>query len=415
MAVTIESTPTPFALTRNPAWFTLRSVGYENQEGYYVAVRLVVGLESSAWLRAYPGDDGLIGLEMASVLAAMAEKGLSGLSSLPEGPYAAGGRGVYTLEYQEYYGAPPALQSSGATSSAVFVVGGVDAAVFRGGAWWADQQLDSSFATWWPRRRTISRDCPAFVAWQNRSDGPVNISLDVDPYNLGGNRYPDPGGRGTATVPPGQVYVFPCSFVDLGLRAETSFYHVRVRLPDVGGEAFYSSRYTFVVEPEAYGERCLIALNAWRAPEVIRCTGVRQSSVSYGGEEVRRALPRTYAPADSIFDRVGATSKPSYTYRTGALTRAEAECVAALLAEGEIYEATAGGLRQLVPTGLRRVDLGDESERVVTLDIQVKRALPRGTYTPPERATDGRGLSYWQDAAGRNWEEADEDEFWQNS
>ncbi len=304
----------------------------------------------AATLSNVPDADGYTYFDISSVLEAECRAALS----MPEVPAwdttdSALGDNMrrFYVRFTEAYGTPVVAQEWQYDSVRTCLNGGVSQQIYAAGDWLAALDVTDAFLTWQPDGRKVGLTEPQYLTWYNWDTATRAVFVKMQWYDIAD------GTASTATdhltevsVAAGETALLPVGPEVLGLDSNADAYKYRVRVYYDDGEEHQplSEWKTYYLDRDYYeSERYVSFLNGFAAPEVLRCTGTWSKRLSV--ERSLASVPllpgyNEFATEQYQYSRL---FEQELTYRTGFITRAQAEALQELLIAGEIYDVSAEG------------------------------------------------------------------------
>lgn len=253
----------------------------------------------------------------------------------------------YYFRYTEEYGSPAVAQDWTHGLTKLALDAGVSQATFAEGDFLGGLDETDALLTWMPDGRKISLTQPEWLAWYNHEGATRTVYLRVVWYDIADNSeggddyYFEPG----LSVRAGEVAIFPVSPEIFGLDAAVNAYRYTVEVYHTSiSPAALSQARTYYIDREYYEtERYLQYLNGFGTPECVRCTGHWGKKLSVDRQLAEKPLLPGYNTLASDRYQYGRLWDNELTYRTGFITRQEAEALQELLIAGEVYDVSADG------------------------------------------------------------------------
>lgn len=263
-------------------------------------------------------------------------------------PFVADNFRRYYFRYTEEYGAPVVVQEWGYGGDLIAYDAGVSQARFAEGDFLAALDEDDALLTWMPDGKKVAMAQPEYLTWYNHTGATVTVHLRVVWYDItdgsasaATDYFNSPG----LSVRAGEAAVFPVWPELFGLDSEPNAYKYTVQVGQtVIGFDDESQERTYYIDREYYeSERYLMYLNSFGAPETCRCTGEWGKRLRVDRFTAEKPLLPGYNELASDRFQYGRLWDNELTYRTGFLTKDEAEVLQELLIAGEVYDVSADG------------------------------------------------------------------------
>lgn len=310
----------------------------------------------------------------------------------------------YYVRFTEEYGEPPVAQDweyGGGVRMAMD--GGISQALWAEGDFLGSMDSDNALLTWMPDGKKVGLTQPEFLAWYNHTGATASVRIEMQWYNV------NDGGLSTAafffgtdplSVRPGEVALLPVGPAVLGLDTEADAYKYRVRVV-ITGDVVRSQWRTYRIDRDYYeSERYLQYLNGFGVPEVWRCTGDFSKRLRVDRQTAERPLLPGYNELASDRFQHSRQWDHDLTYRTGYLTRLEADGLQDMLLAGEVYDVSAAGYIPLqITTGDFRV--GETRRDLNFYEFSARPRLSMKNYS--RKAITVIGSDAWLDENGEPW------------
>ncbi len=250
----------------------------------------------------------------------------------------------YYFRYTEEYGAPVEVQDWTNTSPTVAIDGGVSQARFAEGDFLGAMDDEDALLTWMPDGKKVALEQPEYLAWYNHDSTTRTVFLRVVWYDItdgaasAATDYFTPG----LSVRAGEMAIFPVWPALFALDTEANAYKYTVQVRH--SLADMSQARTYYIDRDYYeSERFLMYLNSFGCPETCRCTGEWGKRLRVDRQTAEKPLLPGYSELASDRFQYGRLWDNELTYRTGFLTKGEAEALQELLIAGEVYDVSADG------------------------------------------------------------------------
>lgn len=261
----------------------------------------------------------------------------------------------YYYRYTEESGEPVEAENWTYADTKVAVDGGVSQALFAEGDFLGALDGENALLTWMPDGKKVGYDQPEYLAFYNHTASTRSFYVRVIWYDI------TDGTASTATdyftpglsVRSGEVGVFPVWPALFGLDLEPTAYKYTVQVGYTGiSFTDESQARTYYIDREYYeSERHLMYLNGFGVAETWRCTGEIRKSLRVARQTAAKPLLPDYNSLASDRFQYGRQFDVEFTYRTGFLTKSEAESLQELLIAGEVYDVAEAGYIPLQITG----------------------------------------------------------------
>lgn len=302
-----------------------------------------------AQLQGIPDPNGYIYFDISSVLSAHCR------SNRPEplvpvwatdAPELADCLRRYYVRYTEEFGEPPVAEEWSYRPVSLAMDGGISQSVFAEGGFIAALDADDSLLTWMPDGRKLGLTQPEFLAWYNyAASATKEVYIEMQWYDIATGAASSSSffyNGAPLSVRAGEIGLLPVSPTLMGLDAEPDAYKYRVRVTN--GITAESQWRTYYIDREYYeSERYVQYLNSFGVPECWRCTGYWTNKLKVGRQTATRPLLPGYNSFASDHFQYGRIWDNELVYRTGFLTRGEAEVLQEMLLAGEIYDVSSEG------------------------------------------------------------------------
>lgn len=253
----------------------------------------------------------------------------------------------YYFRYTEEYGVPVEVQDWAYAGTKIALDGGVSQARFAEGDFLGAMDDEDALLTWMPDGKKVGLEQPEYLAWYNHTGGTQTVYLRVVWYSIEDGTfqavtdYFTPG----LSVRADEVAVFPVWPALFGLDSEPTAYKytVQVYRTVVVADPVSQAR-TYYIDREYYeSERYLMYLNSFGCPETWRCTGQWGKRLRVERQIASAPLLPGYNELASDRFQFGRLWDNELTYRTGFLTKDEAEVLQELLIAGDVYDVSEEG------------------------------------------------------------------------
>lgn len=363
----------------------------------------------AAQLQGFPDASGYIYFDISSILAAHCRSNRTE-PLVPvwdtTAPELADNQRRYYVRYTEESGEPPEAEEwvySSAIQTAID--GGVSQSVFADGDFLAALDVDDALLTWMPDGRKLSLLQPEMLAWYNYTGSTKGVSIQMQWYDI------DDNALSTAvffynfsalSVRSQEIALLPVSPVLMGLDSEANAYKYRVRVTN--GLVDLSQWRTYYIDREYYeSERYLQYLNSFGVPECWRCTGDWTKKIKINRLTATKPLLPGYNSFATDRYQYGRLWDNELVYRTGFLTRGEAEVLQEMLLAGEIYDVSSEGYIPLQMT-TESFQVVDTREDLRAYQFSAQPRLDMKNYSKKKLTEILAGA--WLDQFGEPWFDA---------
>lgn len=262
-----------------------------------------------------------------------------------DAPFLADNFRKYYFRYTEEYGAPVVVQEWGYANDTIIVYdGGVSQARFAEGDFLGAMDDEDALLTWMPDGKKVAMQQPEYLTFFNHG-ATATMVLRVVWYDITDGTASSPTDYFSLLVPNGTAAVFPVWPELFGLDSEPNAYKYTVQVGHTAvGFDDESQERTYYIDREYYeSERYLMYLNSFGVPETCRCTGEWGKRLKVDRFTAEKPLLPGYNELASDRFQYGRLWDNELTYRTGFLTKDEAEVLQELLIAGEVYDVSADG------------------------------------------------------------------------
>ncbi len=318
------------------------------------------------------------------------------------------------FRYTEQYGAPVAAQPWTYGIDKTAYDGGVSQARYADGDFLADMDGDNALLTWMPDGKSLALEQPEYLTWYNHTSATRTVYLRVVWYNIADGTTSSPTDYFTPglSVLAGESAVFPVWPALFGLDAETDAYKytVQVGYTSITFSALSQARSYYIDRDYYESERHLVYLNGFGVPETWRCTGEIAKRLRVQRQTAERPLSPGYNELASDRYQHARSWDVELTYRTGYLTKTQADALQELLIAGEVYDVSETGY---IPLQITSSDfrVTETRQELHAYEFSAVARLNMKNYSRKTLTTAGSDA--WLDEAGDPW--WDELEIsWQN-
>lgn len=360
-----------------------------------------------ATLQPVPDRDGYMSVDVSNVLEASARTWRAE-PLVPvwgtDAPYIADNLRRYYIRYTEQSGAPVATSAWTLDDTRLVMWGGVAQSLWAEGNYLASISAANALLTWLPNGRKVPVAGPLFLGWYNYLLDPTTVRLTVKTYSIVDGTLLDTSNVYSQAVDVKQSVVFPVDATSLGITT-TDVYKYMVKVEYYDDSLTWqmaSSEVTYYLDKQYFeGERWLQYVNGFGMPEAWRCTGDYSEAANVERDLSTRSLLPGAGPFSTETFQYQSELVPGITYRTGYITRAEANTLVELLVVGEVYEVSAAGYIPLRVT-TNNVEVTSTRRLLHSYEIQCVPRLRVGTFS--KRPADaGATLPAWQEPGGDYW------------
>jgi len=369
--------------------------------------------ERVAALESVPDAAGFHYFDVSGVLSRECENALSKPSVPNAGtdePVLADNLRRYYVRWAESSGTPVTYGVWSYWEMQEVLNGGISQLLFTEGDWLAARDATNCILSWMPDGKRVDDDTPEFLAWYNWQETAATVVLELQ------WRHADTGVwvrtfeldvADKAVVQPGETLLIPIKPTLFGLDAQPNAYKFSVRVVDATSDwegsnpTYLSPARTYYLDRDHYaGKRNLQYLNGFGVPETLRCLGEFAQKLNVQRETAESVLMPGYAAHDTERRHYATDFEVEFSYRTGFITRAEADVLQEMLAGREVFDVHDEGYVPLLVTSSQF----EVTDTFRTLHAYTFNALPRlkmrnYAYTPPTTA----GPDYWQAPDGSYW------------
>jgi hypothetical protein len=297
------------------------------------------------------------------------------------------------------------------------IEGGVATAIWAEGNYIAALDADNALLTWMPDGRTLAPNEKQYLPWYNYTGDTKSVVLEVTTYDIATGAadtvaYVFDGA--TYTARKHETMLVPAWPTALGI-TNPDKYKYTVRIVDAssdfdGGFPVYLSqeRTYYITRDYSRTERYIQYLNGFGVPEMWRCTGEYSKNISIARATAQRALVAGYSPYATDTMQYLTDYTPSLTYRTGHISRAEAEVLQELYLCAGLYDVSEAGYIPLRITD-NAADITSSTRDLHSYQFVAQPRLAMSIFskraaTAAPNAWQETDLSYWLDAIIQPWE-----------
>lgn len=309
------------------------------------------------------------------------------------------------FRFTEEYGAPVVVQDwLYSVADKLAYDGGVSQAMFAEGDFFDTLNSDNAFLTWAPDGKRVSLEQPEYLAWHNYSNTTQSVFVRVVWYDIetGAESSPTSYFSPGLSVRPGETGIFPVWPALFGLDTEETAYKYTVEV-GVSSISFspMSQKRTYYIDRDYYeSERNLMYLNGFGCPETWRCTGNMSKRLRVQRQSSEKTLLPDYNLLASERFQYARQFDVEITYRTGYITKVEADALQELLISGEVYDVSASGyIPLLITSGDFRITETRQELHSYEFTAQVR--MDMRNYSRKQLATIGSDA--WLDESGEPW------------
>lgn len=364
----------------------------------------------AAQLKSTPDSDGYMSFDISSILEAECRAGLAD-PVVPEwgtsDTYEGANLRRYYIRFTEQYGTPIVAQEWEYDDVRVCMNGGVSQSVWAAGDYLSGLSATDSLLTWMPDGRKIGLDQPEFLAWYNWDVEDRYVVVEMKWTNITN------GAVSTATqhftevrVRPKEVGMLPVNPTLLGLDAESNAYKYQVRVVYLDGATYIgvSQWRTYLIDRDYYrSERYVQYLNGFGVPECWRCTGVWGKKLGVDRQVAEVPLLPDYNEFATNRFQFSTVWDQELTYRTGYLTKGQADVLQEMLISGEVYDVSSEGYIPLRIT-TNSFQVTDTDEDLHSYQFTAQPRLDMRNYSKTKLTNPNSGA--WQEPGGDAWFDA---------
>lgn len=379
--------------------------------------------ERVAQLQGHPDPDGVVWFDLSSVLAGFVRDSRAEPLCPAYGtplPVRADNIRRYYYRATEEYGDPPVVQPWVYGTVRRVMDAGVSQSIFAEGDYLGGITSDTSLLTWQADGQRVKPGDELWLPWYNYTGADKSLVLERTLWSattgLALNTAYMPLDE---TIPPvavarckaGQVIQFPLrDALDASAYDDGAVHKVTVRVVDgdsdwdTGSPVALSGSRTYYLDWAYHeSERLVQWINSFGTVETLRCTGDFTKQFKTERQVARRNLaPGADVYATDTF-QFGRSYRPTFTYRTGYIRRADAETLQEMLLAGDIYDVSAGGYVPLrVLTDSWRVT--ETQEDLHAYEFEAALRLDLVNFSKRPATTDGGEV--WQEPSGAAWLDA---------
>lgn len=380
-------------------------------EVYVEQTYLAGNFRLAAQLENTPNESGFLWFDLSSILEAECRAGLTEpvvpVWGVSDTSLADNMRRFY-FRYTEKYGSPATVQEWQYEQLRTVLNGGISQSLFAAGDFLAGLNVDDAFLTWMPDGRKIGLSQPEFLAWYNWDTESRPIRLEMQWYDI------DTGEASTATqhftvlnVDPKTVALIPANPTLLGLDSQADAYKYRVRVVYLDDALIYqplSQWRTYYIDRDYFeSERYLQYLNGFGTPECWRCTGEWGKKINIARAVADTPLLPDYNEFAADNFQYSRKWEVELIYRTGYITRAEAEALQEMLIAGEVYDVSEEGY---IPIRLitNSFAVTDTNQDLHAYQFSAQLRLDMRNYS--KKKLEDLASGAWQEPGGQAWFDA---------
>lgn len=326
----------------------------------------------------------------------------------------------FSLRYYEIYDGLDPITADADTTTYLAMCGGIARNTFADYGFFPNLSETNSLLTWYPEGKSVALAQPEWLAWYNYTGSAAEVVLEVVRYAADGPMqiYYLYGtvvdGTDPLTALGNEVVLWPVGFEQMGLDAlpdpdDVLYYTVQVvdASSDYdGGDAVYLSQARRYYVDRAYYEntRYLMYLNGFCCPETLRAVGNLSNRLNVQREESTAQRPESYTGAFRETFQFSEDFQNYFVYRTGYLSRFEADALQELLIYNQLYEVYAEGFLPLYIRN-REFPVHVDRQYLYSFEIETQPALARGNYSNTQIPL-GEDQENWATAAADYWRTA---------
>lgn len=383
--------------------------------------------DTAATLAIGPTADGIFIFDIAGILDQELRNTLPA-PPIPaftaDEPFVADTQRRFALRYYEIYDGLDPITADEDSTTYLALCGGISRNTFADYGFFANLGEGNSLLTWYPDGKSVALAQPEWLAWYNYTGAAVEVILEVIRYTAEGalttyflfETVVDD--LNPLTAAKHQVVVWPVGFDQMGIvpdAADVLYYTVRVVDADSdyeGGDPTYLSQPRRYYLDRAYYEntRYLMYLNGFCCPETLRCTGNLSNRLNVVREESTRQLPADYTGAFRETFQFSEDFANFFVYRTGYLSRFEADALQELLIYNNVWEVYENGYIPLYVRN-REFPIHVDRQYLYSFEIETLPALARGNYSntniplgEDQESWQTAAAEYWRTVYGQNWQ-----------
>lgn len=311
------------------------------------------------------------------------------------------------VDYYDEYGNPVVQQSSTSSAERTVILGGVSEEKWKSDYLFFDgtpaYPYSRAVLNHYPTGKRVQMAQPDFIAIYAYATQTYSVDfIQYDAYNNSGTS----SNAMSIAANKGQVVIFPCGPSQLTISADTKMYEIDLL---VGGVSLLGYRKTHVIDRN-YHECSLYLLyvNQYYTPQTIAMTGRKAA-----GLELDRSIGSQVGSSEPgnarTLRQFGVDISEVYTYRTGFLTKEEAEALQSLLTYSMLYEYREDNYVPLLLVG-NNYKISECLKMLHTLEFSARKALKKKIYSDNPYVDV---LDFWQEDNLDYWTELSED-FWEH-
>ena len=311
----------------------------------------------------------------------------------------------YYIRFTEKYGAPAVNQEWEYDDVRLVMAGGISQSLFALGDFLGGMDIADALLTWMPDGRKIGLLQPEFLAWYNWDVATHLIKIERQWYDINDNTLSSSTFYFTALeVAAHEVGLLPVNPTLLEVDIETDAYKYRVRVLDADTEAELSQWRTYYIDRDYYeSERYVMYLNGFGTPECWRCTGEWGKKLSVQRSVAETPLLPGYNELAVDRFQFARLYDNELTYRTGYITRAEAEVLQEMLIAGEVYDVSSEGYIPLRITA-NSFAVTDTNQDLHAYQFTAQPRLDMRNFSKKKLSSLLSGA--WQEVGGEAWFDA---------
>lgn len=329
-------------------------------------------------------------------------------------PYVADNIRQYYFRYREDY--DDVTPSWTVSSNKLALCGGIAQNLAANYNLFDNLKSTNSLLTYYPNGKSVSPDQPEWIAWYNYDSSAHETLLQVRTwtadsatatmiYRLDGNGI---------FVAEKRVLLIPVGPNQLSIGDTVVKYEITVIDKadyDLATTTPLSQTRSYYIDRLTYREkRYIMYLNSFCVPETLRCIGDFKDQLDVSREVFERPLPPKYSDTARQIDQYDQDYTNRFTYRTGYLSKSEADALQELLIYNDAYEVSAEGYIPLHITNNRH-DIYETSNFLFSHTIQAEPRLKRKNYsniliplTVDKDAWITATLDYWTTIFSEPWQ-----------
>ena len=287
--------------------------------------------------------------------------------------------------------------------------GGVSQSIFAEGDFLGALDETDSLLTWMPDGRRMGVEQPEYLAWYNHTGATKETFLEMQWADIADNAWSASvlfHDGSPLDVRDQEVALYPVSPERMGLDAEASAYRYRVRVVEAGisGTLELSQWRTYYIDRGYYeSQRYVQYLNGFGGPECVRCTGDWTKALRTERKTATQPLAPGYNAFASDRHQYAQAWSNEFVYRTGYISRGEAEALQEMLVAGQVYDVSAEGYIPLL-LGAGSFRVAETRENLNAYEFRAQPRLEMVNYSKKKLTALLSGA--WLDTNGEAWFDA---------